>query len=983
MDTHRKLLTIAVVWLMALPATAVAQTRQITGTVKRTNNGGPIAEATVSVVGTVNSARTDAEGRFTVTAPEGEARLAVRAIGFTRKDAVVPATQSTVDFLLDQDVFKLEEVVVSGQATGVERKNSTTSIGYVSGEEVAKVSSPTIENAMYGKLSGVNIQNNGGAPGGGVQFQIRGNNTILGAFDPLYVIDGVIYSNARILSGRNLVDAGASVQEDDPINRSADINPNDIASIEVLKGAAAAAIYGSKAANGVVIIKTIRGQSGAPRVNVAQRFGTFDMLKGYTARRFTAADKDAAVKTFGAAAAQFFANGDPPYFDHYDEIYGNHSLSYETVADVSGGGQNTKYFVSGTNKRDGGIEPNTGASRQGLRVNVDQTVSSKMKIEVSSVFNRSQVDRGWDNNCNNYACTGYALPYTPSFVDLRPNPDGSFSEPVVGPKANPLQTTALAQNGSETSRFTGGVTVTYDAYASARSSLRFIASGGADLFTQQDKVWTPNQLFFEEVKALPGSAILTDGVSRQYNYNINGVHTFRTQPTGGIGFTTSAGFQYEDRRLRIGRIFTQGLVPGQQNINEGSNVTVTETLTPERTMAFYGQEDISLFDDRLLISGGVRAERSSANGDVGKYYAFPRVSGKYSFRDALGAGSDVKLRLSYGEIGNQPNFGNKFTNLLTPLYGGINGLRVDTIAGTSTIKPERVREVEAGIDATFWSGRATLDLTVYRRNTTDLLLQSVPPPSSGYTQQILNGGKIRNEGIELSLGVTPIQSRNFSWVSQTTFTTNRSLVVELPVPAFQPPSAGFGGLGVILIQQGKPLTRIYGSKLLPDGTVDPAADVGNTNPDFRIGFANNITYKTWNFSLVLDWQQGSNIVNLTQLLYDDGTTTGDYGSTAWQERTDGFFGKGAISAYVESATFLKVREVSVGTAVPQKWVKALGLGMRDARISLTGRNLFQFTPYSGLDPEVANFGSGAIRSNIDVAPYPPSRSVFINIAVGF
>ncbi|MEO8452907.1 MAG: SusC/RagA family TonB-linked outer membrane protein [Gemmatimonadota bacterium] len=984
MGIRRRLLTTVIAGLLSLPSFLVAQTRQITGTVTRTNTGAPIAEAIVSIPGTGNATRTDASGRFTLPAPASEVRMTVRAIGFTRKDAVVPPSQNTINFVLDQDIFKLDEVVVSGQVTSIARRNQTTSIGYVSGEDVAKVASPTIEGALYGKLAGVNIQSNSGAPGGGNQFQVRGNNTILGSFDPLYIVDGVIYSNARVRNGRNAIIDGADVNEDEPVNRVADINPADIGSIEVLKGAAASAIYGSKAANGVVIIKTLRGQQGVTRTNVSQRLGAFTMLKGYDSRCFKAADKDAAVASFGPDAAQFFANGDPPCFNHYDQVYGGSRLSYETVADFSGGSDNTKYFVSATNKQDKAIEPNTGFGRQGLRVNVDQKLSPKFTAEVSSVFNRASGDRGWGNNCNVYACIGYALAYTPSFDDLRPGADGAFPNPIGGRNANPLQTVALAKNGTETYRFTGGTTLTYNAHTSERASLRFVAGGGADLFSQQDKVISPVELFYEQINAQPGAVVLTSGTSRQLNYNLSGIHTYRTKSTGGMQFTTSAGLQYEDRQLRQNRTTTRNLVPGQENVNQGTNIIPFEELTRERTFAVYGQEDLLLLDDRLLISGGVRAERSSANGNISKYYVFPRASGKYSFRDLLGTGSDFKLRAGYGEIGTQPNFGNKFTTLLTPQYGGANGFQVNVVAGDPNIRPERVKEIEAGFDANFWNGRVSVDFTAYRRNTTDLLLQRVPAPSTGFTTQIFNGGKIKNEGIEVSLGVTPIQSNKLTWVSQTTFTTTRSLVVDLPVPGFQPPSSGFGGLGVIFIEQGKSLTRIYGSKYDTDGVTPINGDVGNSNPSFRMGFSNTISYKSLNVGFVLDWQQGSNVINLTQLLYDDGATTKDYGSDAWRARITPFFGgDGVISTYVESGTFLKVREISIGAAIPQKWTRGLGLGVRDARISVSGRNLFQFTPYSGLDPEVANFGASSIRSNIDVTPYPPSRSVFFNIALGF
>jgi TonB-dependent SusC/RagA subfamily outer membrane receptor len=232
--------------------------------------------AEVSVVGPLRGSTvlTGDDGRFVIAAPAGSVRLLVRAFGFSRNEVVVAPGETNVDIELREDVFRLDELVVTGQATSIERRSAPTAVAYVSGEDVARVSAPTLMNALNGRISGVNLQTNSGAPGGGIQMQIRGNATILGAFDPLFVVDGVMYSNASIPSGRGYVNNAASVTlEADPVNRIADLNPADIASIEILKGAAASSIYGSKASNGVVVITTARGKAGLPRIKSDGAFG--------------------------------------------------------------------------------------------------------------------------------------------------------------------------------------------------------------------------------------------------------------------------------------------------------------------------------------------------------------------------------------------------------------------------------------------------------------------------------------------------------------------------------------------------------------------------------------------------------------------------------------------------------------------------------------------------------------------------------------
>ncbi len=969
--------------LLMVPAMLAAQDRRISGRVTRSGTDTPIPFVVVSVVGgaATSQVRSDEDGRFNITAPAGDIRLAARALGYARTEVAVPASSNTVNISMQQDVFNLSEVVVTGQATTIERRSAPTSIAYVSGEDVSKVSSPTVLNALTGKITGVNLQTNSGAPGGGIQMQIRGNTTILGGFDPLYVVDGVIYSNASIPSGRGLANNAASATlEADAVNRIADLNPNDIASIEVLKGAAASSIYGSKASNGVVVITTTRGQAGTPRVNITQRFGMFTPLNLLEERRWTA---DSAIARFGQNAAPFFDGNSNPYFSQMEQVYGQRDLSYETIADLSGGTNTTRYFISASTKRDEGIERNTGAGRQSLRVNVDQDLGEKFDLRVSSVYARNENDRGWNNNCNNYGCHGYAIAYIPSFINFdRRNADGTFIAPTIGVQSNPLQLTELGVNHEETNRFTGGATVGWDAWTTESQSLRLVAGGGLDVFNQSNDVWSPNDLFFEVPVALPGESIESGGRSRFFNWNVNGVHTWNP---GSWSASTSFGLQYEDRRLNTFQIRTQNLLPGQRNVNQGTNITAAEALNEERTLALYGQEEFRLFDDRLLLQAGLRAERSSVNGDIDKYFIFPKIAGSYRFLDLLGEGSEIKLRLAYGETGNQPLFGQKFTTLGTPQLGGQQGVTVGTAAGFDNVQPERLKEIEGGIDGNAMNGKLTWEFTLFDRNTTNLLLSRVPAPSSGFNTQVFNGGKLKNQGLEIGLGYTPIQTSDLQWVSRATYTKYTNEVVDLAgLPAFFPTASGFGNLGRTRIEVGKPITQLVGFPLNEDGTRGRTLEqLGNTNPDFRAGFVNDITYKRLAFNVVFDWQQGGSVINLTRYLQDDARTSEDWGTPEGIARYRGYT-SGSIEPYIEDATFIKLREINLALDVPQRFIGSImRAGVETMRISLSGRNLWMLTDYSGLDPEVANFGAAAIRNNLDIGAYPPSRSFFFNITLGF
>jgi TonB-linked SusC/RagA family outer membrane protein len=975
-----------------LPLAIGAQDRTITGRVTAASTQQPLENAVVSIVGSNRVAsRTDAEGRYSIVAPSGELRLRFRALGHAMREQIVAADRTSVDVQLSRDAFRLADVVVTGQATTVERRSATTASAYLAGEDVTRVSAPTFENALTGKVTGVNIQSNSGAPGGGIQLQIRGNNTILGAFDPLYVVDGVIYSNERIAGGRaQITNAAFATAEDDAVNRVADINPADIASLEILKGAAASSIYGSKAANGVVIITTRRGRAGEPRMNLLQRVGQFQPTRTLETRKYTQAE---AVARYGAAVAHWFTPSATPYFNHYDDIFKTSDLAHETLLDVSGGSENTRYFVGGGWKSDNGIELNTGFTRGSMRANVDQTLHRNLDVQVSSVFNRSSHDRGWNNNCNNYACHGYAFPYTPSFVDFNKRDAlGNYVVPDWGIQSNTKQLSELAVNHEETSRFTGGANLSFNALQNDRHMLRLVAGGGVDTFGQNNDLWSPNELFHERPQALPGEAIEQNGLSRFLNWNLNGVYTL--QSAGRWAATSSVGLQYEDRKLNVSRIRTQNLVPGQRNVGQGTITTATETLTQERTVAMYAQEEVRLLNDRLLAQFAVRAERSSVNGDIDKYYTFPKVAASYRFEDVMGTGIEIKPRAAYGETGNQPVFGQKFTLLGTPALGGLQGFTVSGAAGNPAVEPERVKEVELGLDGSALNGALSWELTSFSRNTTNLLLQRVPAPSTGFTSQIFNGGKIKNSGIEVGLGYTAISNPTTEWITRLTFTRYRNEVADLAnLPAFRPPLSGFGGLGVTFVEVAEPMSQLIGRGFCEDfptetcdtngiRTTRTDLKIGDTAPDFRMGFVNDLTWKAFSLSTVLDYQQGGDIINLTQYLYDDAQNAADFGTPEYTARRRGY-SNSVMSPYIEDASFLKVREINIAYDLPRSWVNAMRLRVESASISLAARNLHSWQKYTGLDPEVANLGSAAVRNNLDVAPYPPSRSFFLNFAVGF
>ena len=975
----------------AWPAAAAAQQRELTGTITRSDDGRPIADAAVAVVGTTISTRSGANGRYSISLPSGTVQLLVRAIGFVRQQTAIEPSQQTQDFKMAPDVFKLEDIVVSGQQTGVARRNAATSSSVVDGASLVRVSAPAIDKALAGRVAGANIQTNSGAPGGGAQIIIRGTNTINAAADPLIVIDGVIMSNATVPTGLYTVTGSSGnpingAAQDDGANRLADVNPNDIERIEILKSAAASSIYGSKAANGVVLITTRRGANGKTRGEVTQRIGFSELLRGFKPRAFTVAEAKDVFSTDDATLAPFLVAGKLPVFDHLREVAGNKPATYETVFSLSGGTEKTRFYTSAELKDEGGIIGTTGASRQALRVNLDQKFTDRFNMKLSSGFARSKADRGFTNNDNLGASITYALAYIPSFIPLTQNPDGSWPAPAFTyAGANPLQTAALAKNDEQVIRNTSSVTFDYIAHQTDRSSLTFVGATGADFFTQNAAVFSPPELFYEQAKANPGTATRANADSRFLNWNINAIHSY-APGNASWRTSTSVGAQYEDRRLTRNSVTARGLLPGQVNIDKAAVFgEQIEIATQERTFAFYGQEEFLGLNEKLLLTAGLRAERSSANGNISKYYIYPKVAASYRFPELLGKGSDVKVRAAYGWVGNQPLFGQKYTVLSgRNTIGGTATTVIGGTAGSPDIKPEQTKEIEAGIDANLWSGRASIEVTGFVRNAYDLLLSRTPAPSSGYGTQFLNGGQLRNSGIEVKLDVAPVQGKNFRWNTQLSFQRLRNKVVDLPIPSFRPFGAGFGlAYGEFFIEKGKPINQIIGTVSIDQDGNPVTGFLGTSTPDFKLGMNNDFTFKNFSVGMLWDWQQGGVAQNQTLSLYDCNQLSEDSGRPSGQARAKACLEDGIATPFVESTKYLRLRELTLEYEIPRRIAQKLFRGADAARISLAGRNLLLFTPYTGYDPESSNFGQQAVSRNVDLGPYPPSRSFYLSVSVGF
>jgi TonB-linked SusC/RagA family outer membrane protein len=952
---------------------AAAQQRPVGGRVTSSVTGQPVAGASVAVVGTPIVVVTDQRGEYSLSAPGGPISLLVRSIGFKRRTVAVAADQSQANVTLDQDVFNLEAVVVTGQATAVEQRNLPQAVSTVTAEQLVRAPTSTIEGALQGKIAGALIQSNSGAPGGGAQINLRGVSTINGSVDPVIVVDGLVISNAAIGNNINAVTAAAAggnaSNQDNPVNRIADLNPADIERIEVLKGASAAAIYGGAASNGVVIITTRRGAAGPPRFHLTQRLGQSRVAHLLRSRVF-ADSADAATFTSGALAGQYCnlgSNNACPNFDNIGTLFGEQPLSSETDASITGGTDQTRYFISGLVKRDGGIAPHTGYDKQSIRANLDQVLGARWSLAVSTQVVHSNAQRGISNNDNTGTSPYLVFPLTPSFVDLRPvngvYPDNPFE------RSNPLQTYELFRNNEDVWRALGAATLRWEALSGERQSLRFLATGGVDFFAQRNDILSPPELEFEPNDGQPGTIVLGKTSNLNLNLLLNAVHTY-IPATGGIQATTSAGLQYVDRDLNATNTVGRNVLRGQTNVDQATNINVTQDVQPQRDLGLFAQEEVLAMEQRLLVTAGIRADRSSRNGDPDKYYLYPKAAVSYRLVGIGGSSTDeIKLRGAIGQTGNQPLFNHQYTANLTGVIGGFLGSLPGGFVGDSAIKPERQTEIEAGFDATLMNGRLNANVSVFNRTITDMLQLPTLAPSTGRTQRVFNGGKLRNTGVEIAVGYSIAQRPDLNWIVRTTFFANRAKILDLPVPTFQ--TGGFGtALGTFQVEEGKSPTQMIG----PEGAI------GDATPDFQMSFSSDLDYKRWTVGMLWDWKKGGDVINLTELLFDLFGNAED--QAASQART-AVFGTQA-KPWVQDASYLKLRELSLSYHLPPSFTSQMfGSVVRDARITFSGRNLIRITKFRGIDPEVSNFGNQAIVRNIDVAPFPPSRSFFFSIDLDF
>ncbi|MFO0095679.1 MAG: hypothetical protein ACK54K_15395, partial [Gemmatimonadaceae bacterium] len=530
--------------------------------------------------------------------------------------------------------------------------------------------------------------------------------------------------------------------------------------------------------------------------------------------------------------------------------------------------------------------------------------------------------------------------------------------------------------------------LTVDVLTGEKQTLQFVAFGGVDLLNQSNLIYSPPTLQFEPVDGLPGTSGNSKTTNLQRNLNLNVVHGWT--PRASLKVTSQVGTQFEERDFNQTRASAQNLLGGLEVVTSGTVRDIDESRLRVEDFGVFMQTE-ALWNETLLFTVGARADRSSNNGDPGRFFLFPKAASSYRFANLKpGWVDEAKLRVAYGETGNQPLYGQKFTNLDLSSVGGLGAFRVGSVRASSDLRPERQREFEAGADLNLLRNRATLAVTGFRRNISDLLITRTLAPTTGFSSETSNGAEMQVTGAEVSINAFPVQTPTWGWTSRLNWGTNRSKVTSLPVPTFL---LGAPQVGAVRIEQGKSATQLIGNDTLPQagGRVVVPVVMGDGNPLWTAGWGNEVRFKSLSLYALLDQQKGGMLANGTWRHYDLGQNSRDYDEVDEFGRKVGDVRRTSslqvTRIYYQNTSYVKLREVTLTWELPQKWATAVWTGASGAKLSLSGRNLYWWTKFRGGDPEAQNFGGGgapdAVQRNRELAAYPASRSYWLNFSVDF
>lgn len=1004
-----------------------------TVTSKTTSEGLPGISVTIKE--TFYGAGTNAEGVYKFSAPlkKGNYTLVFSGVGFDTKEikiTVTAQTDYTVDAVLGTQVSNLDEVVVTGTSAGTTRRQLGSYVSTVKADDLTKGATGNVLAALQGKTAGAQISQNSGDPAGGLSVRLRGISSVLSSSDPLYIVDGIIVNNGtnRVTNTSGNYDGGNFVGAIGQ-SRLVDINPNDIDRIEVLNGAAAAAIYGSRANAGVVQIFTKRGKIGAPTINFSTSIMTNSLRKRLEVNqspiKFGGPTDGPGAQTQDILTPTLTNTTPVTRYDYQDNIFQT-GLGTDNNISVSGGSEKTKYYVSGSYFFNQGIIKNTDFQRYSFRSNIDQTINNWASFNIGLNYINSTGNEKPDGN--SFFSPMNSVTIIGNFHDIIQR-DALGNIVAVGERGrvNPISVIEDIKQRQTTSRILSNFGIKLKPF----KGFTLDYTMGIDNYAQNGTTYIPPFAYNASTGFFGGGATL-DAAQNGYasaatnsffqiNHDVNATYSFDINKS--LSSTTQVGFsqQYEKNNYLLNQ--GRGLAPFVASVSGASTVLPAADERSEIALSGAFLQQNFKYRNQFFVTGAARMDGSSVFGEDQRNQVYVKASGSYVI-----SGTDfwaesavskwmntLKLRVAYGQSGNLTGIGayDRFNTYTSSSFLGRTALNSRSVLANENVKPERQQELEFGADLSFLNNRLGLTVNVYNKKVTSLLINRQIAPTNGFSSLKDNFGSLENKGFELVLTGSPVRKRDFNWDITGIFNHNRNKAVNIG-QALTLLSTN-GGAPVAIIE-GQPIGVFYGTFFATDangaqvknasgipqierGTQNSALSytvardattglptgttlrkvVGNPNPDYTASLVNEVTYKKLSLRIQLDATQGADVFNA------DFRTRQGVGNGKVAEQEDlGQLPRGYIAGIyaieqwrIDDGSFVKLREISLRYSFGK--IK----GISDLSVSLSGRNLVSWDNYKGYDPEVNAGGQSTILRGIDFGAVPIPRTVAFGIQAKF
>ncbi|WBL41614.1 SusC/RagA family TonB-linked outer membrane protein [Algoriphagus halophytocola] len=1003
--------------------------QNITGKVTAQEDGMPLPGVSIVIQGTTTGAVTDLDGNYSISVPNAESVLVYSFIGFETVTRTV-GNNSTINVAMPTETSELDEFIVTAFGISQEKKALGYSAQSVDAEAITATKQPNIVNALQGQVAGVQVTNSGGAPGQSARIVIRGINSLDPSADnqPLFVVDGVPVDNSTVESANT--PRGMS-------NRMADINPNDIESMSVLKGAAATALYGVRAANGAVIITTKKGKAGQVQVNINSSVG-FDKLvkmpalqdeygQGFSGER----DDSSFWPSWGASFAE---ENDPSYVyqDNWNNAFDT-GVTLDNNVSVSGGNEKATFFGSFGRLDQDGIIPFSNWARTTAKLSGTVTASEKFNFSASMNYsnsggNRVPHDRFLER-----------MMYWSESTDVTDyiNEDGTMK--TYG-NTNPIYDARFATYEDNVNRVIGNINLNYSPADWITLSYRL----GTDFYSDSREEITPGPMGIDGEQALSSTGFIEETRINSRDLNSNFYVTLKKQWNPDWNTQLRLGNDVFERKYdRVTATGSDFVIPGFYNLNNTTQIFASQGSSIRRLVGFYGDLMVD-YKNLLFLNVTGRNDISSTLPKENNSFFYPSVNLGWVFSESFSMPSWVtfgKLRGSWAQVGKDTNphiLGATFVSpSVFPLNGQV-GFSKNSQFGDPALKPELTTSIEFGTQMAFFNNRANLDVTYYKSNARDQIIPVPISDATGFSSYITNAGEIENRGWEIVLGGSPIETTDFKWDVTANLTTNKNEIKGIREGIDQiviGSQFGYSGSTVTMIlTEGEAYGNIYGSHYVRPGLEEGATHLdrsltqqigangfpvrtgnqlilGNAVPKFFGGLRNTLTYKGLELSFMIDFRTGieqydqfgnflsafgkqedserrNDTVIFPGVLADGsqnskevwlgqgvGPDGVDYGAGYWRN-----YYRTTSENFVNDASFLKLRNITLAYSLQPAVLERTPF--RSARLSLAANNIILSTPWDGFDPESFSAGAGGNAIGFTGLGFPGVQSYFVTLNLG-